>query len=41
MTEFHAAFGSGGGDSYIKHDGSNMYIKPITGLVYFFKVTYT
>jgi len=30
-----ANFGSGGGDSYIKHDGSNMYIKPITGGLFF------
>jgi len=30
-----AAFGTGGGDSYVKHDGSNMYIKAITGSLYF------
>ena len=30
-----ANFGTGGGDSYIKHDGSNMYIKPITGGLFF------
>jgi hypothetical protein len=30
-----AAFGTGGGDSYIKHDGSNFYIKAITGSLYF------
>jgi len=28
-----AAFGTGGSDSYIKHDGSNMYIKSDTGSI--------
>ena len=30
-----AAFGTGGGDSYIKHDGSNFYFKAITGMAKF------
>jgi len=30
-----AAFGTGGSDSFIMHDGANMYIKAVTGTLYY------